>query len=141
MKNRYGNIIAYDHSRARDNRRRLQLRLYQWKLYQRPMQETIYDFWRMVWHENTASIIMVTNLVGSGKEIRQFHFTGWPGIWGPPPCQRAAEICQVKSKSLPNAGPLVVHCSAGTGRTATSSSLTSCWPWPKGKGWQTSVTA
>ncbi|XP_071458797.1 receptor-type tyrosine-protein phosphatase gamma-like [Marmota flaviventris] len=39
MKNRYGNIIAW------------------------PMQETIYDFWRMVWHENTASIIMVTNLV------------------------------------------------------------------------------
>lgn len=32
-----------------------------------PMQETIYDFWRMVWHENTASIIMVTNLVEVGR--------------------------------------------------------------------------
>lgn len=31
------------------------------------MQETIYDFWRMVWHENTASIIMVTNLVEVGR--------------------------------------------------------------------------
>ncbi|KAL0613771.1 Receptor-type tyrosine-protein phosphatase mu, partial [Plecturocebus cupreus] len=34
---------------------------------ERPMQETIYDFWRMVWHENTASIIMVTNLVEVGR--------------------------------------------------------------------------
>ena len=32
-----------------------------------PMQETIYDFWRMVWHENTASIVMVTNLVEVGR--------------------------------------------------------------------------
>lgn len=32
-----------------------------------PMQETIYDFWRMVWYENTASIIMVTNLVEVGR--------------------------------------------------------------------------
>lgn len=35
-----------------------------------PMQETIYDFWRMVWHENTASIIMVTNLVEVGRVSR-----------------------------------------------------------------------
>ncbi|EPY79320.1 receptor-type tyrosine-protein phosphatase mu-like protein [Camelus ferus] len=32
------------------------------------MQETIYDFWRMVWHESTASIIMVTNLVEVGRD-------------------------------------------------------------------------
>lgn len=32
-----------------------------------PMQETISDFWRMVWHENTASIVMVTNLVEVGR--------------------------------------------------------------------------
>lgn len=31
------------------------------------MQETISDFWRMVWHENTASIVMVTNLVEVGR--------------------------------------------------------------------------
>lgn len=31
------------------------------------MQETICDFWRMVWHENTASVIMVTNLVEVGR--------------------------------------------------------------------------
>lgn len=32
-----------------------------------PMQETIYDFWRMVWQENTATIVMVTNLVEVGR--------------------------------------------------------------------------
>lgn len=32
-----------------------------------PMQETVYDFWRMVWQENTAAIVMVTNLVEVGR--------------------------------------------------------------------------
>lgn len=32
-----------------------------------PMQETVFDFWRMVWQENTAAIIMVTNLVEVGR--------------------------------------------------------------------------
>ena len=31
------------------------------------MQETVYDFWRMVWHEHTAPIVMVTNLVEVGS--------------------------------------------------------------------------
>lgn len=42
-----------------------------------PMQETIYDFWRMVWHENTASIIMVTNLVEVGR-VSQPIYCKWP---------------------------------------------------------------
>uniref|UniRef100_A0A8B9U9S4 protein-tyrosine-phosphatase n=1 Tax=Anas zonorhyncha TaxID=75864 RepID=A0A8B9U9S4_9AVES len=167
MKNRYGNIIAYDHSRVRlqpiegetnsdyINGNYIDVR---------PMQETIYDFWRMVWHENTASIIMVTNLVEVGRvkcckywpddteiykdikvtlietellaeyvirtfavekrgvheirEIRQFHFTGWPDHGVPYHATGLLGfVRQVKSKSPPNAGPLVVHCSAGAGRT------------------------
>uniref|UniRef100_A0AAQ6AJL1 protein-tyrosine-phosphatase n=1 Tax=Amphiprion ocellaris TaxID=80972 RepID=A0AAQ6AJL1_AMPOC len=35
--------------------------------FPRPMQETVRDFWRMVWQENSASIVMVTNLVEVGR--------------------------------------------------------------------------
>ncbi|KAB0377933.1 hypothetical protein FD755_009511 [Muntiacus reevesi] len=167
MKNRYGNIIAYDHSRVRlqtvegDNNSDYINGNY---IDVRPMQETISDFWRMVWHENTASIVMVTNLVEVGRvkcckywpddteiykdikvtlietellaeyvirtfavekrgvheirEIRQFHFTGWPDHGVPYHATGLLGfVRQVKSKSPPNAGPLVVHCSAGAGRT------------------------
>nr|XP_033789919.1 receptor-type tyrosine-protein phosphatase mu isoform X8 [Geotrypetes seraphini] len=178
MKNRYGNIIAYDHSRVRlqplegesnsdyinGNYIDGYHRPNHYIATQGPMQETVYDFWRMVWHENTASIVMVTNLVEVGRvkcckywpddteiykdvkvtlietellaeyvirtfavekrgadeirEIRQFHFTGWPDHGVPYHATGLLGfVRQVKSKSPPNAGPLVVHCSAGAGRT------------------------
>uniref|UniRef100_A0A8C9YRE2 Receptor-type tyrosine-protein phosphatase kappa n=1 Tax=Sander lucioperca TaxID=283035 RepID=A0A8C9YRE2_SANLU len=129
-----------------------------------PMQETVFDFWRMVWQENTAAIVMVTNLVEVGRvkcckywpddteiyrdikvtlietellseyvirtfavekrgaheirEIRQFHFTGWPDHGVPYHATGLLGfIRRVKSKTLTNAGPMVVHCSAGAGRT------------------------
>uniref|UniRef100_A0A9J7XMX8 protein-tyrosine-phosphatase n=1 Tax=Cyprinus carpio carpio TaxID=630221 RepID=A0A9J7XMX8_CYPCA len=177
-KNRYGNIIAYDHTRVR-----LQLlegdphsdyinanyidgyhRPRHYIATQGPMQETVRDFWRMIWQENSGSIVMVTNLVEVGRvkcvrywpdetevygdikvtlieteplaeyvirtftvqkkghheirEIRQFHFTSWPdhGV----PCYATGLlgfIRQVKFLNPPDAGPIVVHCSAGAGRT------------------------
>ncbi|KAM6948836.1 receptor-type tyrosine-protein phosphatase mu-like isoform 3-T3 [Aplochiton taeniatus] len=178
MKNRYGNIIAYDHSRVR-----LQAlegeqssdyinanyvdgyhRPNHYIATQGPMQETVFDFWRMVWQENTAAIVMVTNLVEVGRvkcckywpddtdiyrdikvtlietqllseyvirtfavekrgaheirEIRQFHFTGWPDHGVPYHATGLLGfIRRVKAKTLANAGPMVVHCSAGAGRT------------------------
>ncbi|KFZ65273.1 Receptor-type tyrosine-protein phosphatase T, partial [Antrostomus carolinensis] len=52
------------------------------------------------------------------REIRQFHFTSWPdhGV----PCYATGLlgfVRQVKFLSPPEAGPIVVHCSAGAGRT------------------------
>ncbi|XP_069587174.1 receptor-type tyrosine-protein phosphatase mu isoform X7 [Ranitomeya imitator] len=178
MKNRYGNIIAYDHSRVRlqniedesssdyinGNYIDGYHRPNHYIATQGPMQETVYDFWRMVWHENTASIVMVTNLVEVGRvkcckywpddtdiykdikvtlietellaeyvirtfavekrgvheirEIRQFHFTGWPDHGVPYHATGLLGfVRQVKSKSPASSGPLVVHCSAGAGRT------------------------
>ncbi|XP_057193356.1 receptor-type tyrosine-protein phosphatase T isoform X6 [Triplophysa rosa] len=177
-KNRYGNIIAYEHTRVRlqplegdphsdyinanyiDGYHRQR----HYIATQGPMQETVRDFWRMIWQENSASIVMVTNLVEVGRvkcvrywpdetevygdikvtlieteplaeyvirtftvqkkghhemrEIRQFHFTSWPdhGV----PCYATGLlgfIRQVKFLNPPDAGPIVVHCSAGAGRT------------------------
>ncbi|KAB1258313.1 Receptor-type tyrosine-protein phosphatase mu [Camelus dromedarius] len=52
------------------------------------------------------------------REIRQFHFTGWPDHGVPYHATGLLGfVRQVKSKSPPSAGPLVVHCSAGAGRT------------------------
>uniref|UniRef100_A0A8C1M339 Receptor-type tyrosine-protein phosphatase kappa n=1 Tax=Cyprinus carpio TaxID=7962 RepID=A0A8C1M339_CYPCA len=178
MKNRYGNIIAYDHSRVRlqplegeqssdyinanyvDGYHRPN----HYIATQGPMQETVYDFWRMVWQENTATIVMVTNLVEVGRvkcckywpddteiyrdmkvtlietqllseyvirtfavekrgaheirEIRQFHFTGWPDHGVPYHATGLLGfVRRIKAKSPANAGPMVIHCSAGAGRT------------------------
>uniref|UniRef100_A0A8C1W1F8 protein-tyrosine-phosphatase n=1 Tax=Cyprinus carpio TaxID=7962 RepID=A0A8C1W1F8_CYPCA len=77
MKNRYGNIIAYDHSRVRlqnlDGEQNSDYINANYVdsvvcfLSAGPMQETVIDFWRMVWQENTATIVMVTNLVEVGR--------------------------------------------------------------------------
>uniref|UniRef100_A0A8C2FM29 Receptor-type tyrosine-protein phosphatase kappa n=1 Tax=Cyprinus carpio TaxID=7962 RepID=A0A8C2FM29_CYPCA len=161
MKNRYGNIIACTY---RSDRVCGYHRPNHYIATQGPMQETVYDFWRMVWQENTATIVMVTNLVEVGRvkcckywpddteiyrdmkvtlietqllseyvirtfavekrgaheirEIRQFHFTGWPDHGVPYHATGLLGfVRRVKAKSPANAGPMVIHCSAGAGRT------------------------
>ncbi|XP_059510353.1 receptor-type tyrosine-protein phosphatase U-like [Stegostoma tigrinum] len=52
------------------------------------------------------------------REIQQFHFTAWPehGV----PCHATgllAFIRRVKAANSSESGPLVIHCSTGTGRT------------------------
>ncbi|XP_014024864.1 receptor-type tyrosine-protein phosphatase U isoform X3 [Salmo salar] len=131
---------------------------------QGPKQETVYDFWRMVWQENCFSIVMITKLVEVGRvkcckywpddsemygdikitllktetlseytvrtfamerrgysakhEVRQFHFTSWPEHGVPYHATGLlAFIRRVKASTPPDAGPVVVHCSVGAGRT------------------------
>uniref|UniRef100_A0A8B9KM27 protein-tyrosine-phosphatase n=1 Tax=Astyanax mexicanus TaxID=7994 RepID=A0A8B9KM27_ASTMX len=130
----------------------------------RPKQETVYDFWRMVWQENCFSIVMITKLVEVGRvkcckywpddtemygdikisllktetlaeytvrtfslerrgysakhEVRQFHFTSWPEHGVPYHATGLlAFIRRVKTSTPADAGPVVVHCSMGAGRT------------------------
>ncbi|KAK7907207.1 hypothetical protein WMY93_015819 [Mugilogobius chulae] len=42
---------------------------------QGPVHETVYDFWRMVWQEQSACIVMVTNLVEVGR-VKCYKY--WP---------------------------------------------------------------
>ncbi|XP_076872718.1 receptor-type tyrosine-protein phosphatase kappa isoform X5 [Brachyhypopomus gauderio] len=177
-KNRYGNIIAYDHSRvilqpmeddpASDYINANYIDGYQRPSHyiatQGPVHETVYDFWRMIWQEQSACIVMVTNLVEVGRvkcykywpddaevygdfkvafveveplaeyvvrtftlerrgfnevrEVKQFHFTGWPDHGVPYHATGLLSfIRRVKMSNPPSAGPIVVHCSAGAGRT------------------------
>ncbi|XP_078131384.1 receptor-type tyrosine-protein phosphatase kappa isoform X9 [Sander vitreus] len=118
----------------------------------------------MVWQEQSACIVMVTNLVEVGRvkcykywpddaevygdfkvtfveveplaeyvvrtftlerrgfnevrEVKQFHFTGWPDHGVPYHATGLLSfIRRVKISNPPSAGPIVVHCSAGAGRT------------------------
>ncbi|XP_023658787.2 receptor-type tyrosine-protein phosphatase alpha-like isoform X2 [Paramormyrops kingsleyae] len=181
-KNRYVNILPYDHSRVH-------LSLLEgvpdsdfinasyineknkFIAAQGPKEETVNDFWRMIWEQNTATIVMVTNLkerkeckcaqywpdqgcwtygsvrvsvedvtvlvdytvrkfciqqVGdvSGKKsqrpVTQFHFTSWPDFGVPfTPIGMLKFLKKVKACNPQYAGPIVVHCSAGVGRTGT----------------------
>uniref|UniRef100_A0A7N6F7V1 Receptor-type tyrosine-protein phosphatase alpha n=1 Tax=Anabas testudineus TaxID=64144 RepID=A0A7N6F7V1_ANATE len=130
---------------------------------QGPKEETVNDFWRMIWEQNTATIVMVTNLK-ERKEckcaqywpdqgcwtygnirvsvedtmvlvdytirkfciqqpqrlVTQFHFTSWPDFGVPfTPIGMLKFLKKVKTCNPQYAGPIVVHCSAGVGRTGT----------------------
>ncbi|XP_049575517.1 receptor-type tyrosine-protein phosphatase delta isoform X16 [Syngnathus scovelli] len=186
-KNRYANVIAYDHSRVIlsgiegvpgsdyvnanyiDGYRRQNAYI----ATQGSLPETFGDFWRMVWEQHTANIIMMTKLEeksrmpsyffskvkcdqywptrgtetygliqvtlldtvelatysvrtfalyksGSNekREVRHFQFTAWPDHGVPEhPTPFLAFLRRVKACNPADAGPMIVHCSAGVGRT------------------------
>ncbi|XP_019718981.1 receptor-type tyrosine-protein phosphatase delta-like [Hippocampus comes] len=178
-KNRYANVIAYDHSRVLlsaidgipgsdyinanyvDGYRKQNAYI----ATQGSLPETFGEFWRMIWEQRSAIIVMMTKLEersrvkcdqywptratetygliqvtlldtvelatycvrtfalfknGSSekREVRQFQFTAWPDHGVPEhPTPFLAFLRRVKSCNPPDAGPMVVHCSAGVGRT------------------------
>ncbi|XP_078812246.1 tyrosine-protein phosphatase non-receptor type 11 isoform X2 [Oryzias latipes] len=193
-KNRYKNILPFDHTRvvlndgdpnepgsdyinaniimpeldAKCNSHKLK------KSYiatQGCLQNTISDFWRMVFQENSRVIVMTTKEVERGKSkcvkywpdmsalkeygamrvrnvretsahdyilrelklskvgqgntertVWQYHFRAWPDHGVPTDPGGVLDFLEevnLKQESIADAGPIVVHCSAGIGRTGT----------------------
>ncbi|XP_054719961.1 tyrosine-protein phosphatase non-receptor type 11-like [Uloborus diversus] len=134
------------------------------------LHNTVADFWRMVWQENTRVIVMTTKEIERGKNkcarywpdedqakevgkfvlknisessttdyilrefsltkeenteqrtIYHYHFTAWPdhGVPSDPGCVlNFLHDVNHRQESINGAGPIVVHCSAGIGRTGT----------------------
>ena len=54
------------------------------------------------------------------REITQYHFTDWPDFGVPENASSMLKfVRRVRSATSPTHGPVVVHCSAGVGRTGT----------------------
>ncbi|KAK9883943.1 hypothetical protein WA026_004883 [Henosepilachna vigintioctopunctata] len=178
-KNRYENLITYDHSRVvlaktADDEYSDYINasyVHGYKIAnayiatQGPKKETTKDFWRMIWQENVNYIVMIGNIFGNGKEeihqywptegdinfgdivvqiqsviefaefdqrifyltheyetrkLEQIHFTAWSDQGIPLYSHTLLSFVEKVAKiPLTSTSPVVVHCSAGVGRTGT----------------------
>ena len=58
--------------------------------------------------------------VGIVREITQYHFTDWPDFGVPEDASSMLKfVRRVRRATSPTHGPVVIHCSAGVGRTGT----------------------
>nr|XP_034318450.1 uncharacterized protein LOC117686791 [Crassostrea gigas] len=178
-KNRFKTTFPYDHSRVvlADKRADYINANYidgitEENMYiatQGPKQNTVADFWLMMWQEKVEQVVMLTNIMEGNKwkcvqywpnlqtsmecgsfsihsmeekqyafyivrkftvtnkkckddrrTITQYHYTAWPDHGIPEPlCLLLFHDHVTRTQNGGHTGPVLVHCSAGIGRTGT----------------------
>ncbi|CAI9733312.1 -type tyrosine-protein phosphatase O,Tyrosine-protein phosphatase non-receptor type 11,Tyrosine-protein [Octopus vulgaris] len=177
-KNRYKTILPYDHSRVRLQPDEMSSSDYinanfisnqRYIACQGPTQNTVTDFWRMIWQLKCNTIVMLTDIVENGKmkcmqywpdeehtesfgnievthintsyhsthihrrfiisksgghqnerwTIDHFYFNKWPDHGIPQHTEYILEFRNAVRFREGTTSSLVVHCSAGVGRTGT----------------------
>ncbi|CAG0885036.1 unnamed protein product [Cyprideis torosa] len=102
---------------------------------QGPKASTATDFWYMIWQEKPSVIVMLSRLVEGGKRsdldpgvkepthyVTLLIFLTWPDFGTPATPIPLLRFLQIVRSCVPitaKPAPLVVHCSAGVGRTGT----------------------
>ncbi|XP_033008997.1 tyrosine-protein phosphatase non-receptor type 7 isoform X2 [Lacerta agilis] len=93
---------------------------------QGPMLNTVNDFWTMVWQEGAPLIVMLTKLKEEKelndecRTVKHIVFSSWPDQKTPESAKTFLHLVWEVEKILQateSRGPVVVHCSAGIGRT------------------------
>jgi len=181
-KNRYKNVVTSDHARVKlkvlnddpfsDYINATYIDGYDYKkkfiAAQGPKENTVNDFWRMIWEQNTHVIVMITQLHETARKkcelywpeddqtvtygqvsvtltktidhgtfvcrqlsvhhqsavdkrlVHQYQFLVWPDHGVP---KSTSDIFRFRERTLEaqpqDVGPILVHCSAGVGRTGT----------------------
>ncbi|XP_053922690.1 tyrosine-protein phosphatase non-receptor type 5 isoform X2 [Cuculus canorus] len=111
---------------------------------QGPIVNTVSDFWRMVWQERSPIIVMITNIEEmneKGEEVRNlkhYWYTSWPDQktpdQAPPLLQLVLEVEEAMQSAEEKNAPVIVHCSAGIGRTGCFIATSVCCKQLKSEG-------
>ncbi|KAJ1831942.1 hypothetical protein IWW55_002892 [Coemansia sp. RSA 2706] len=181
--NRYHDVLPFDFNRVRLSGKHdyinashielpEQISSHRYIATQGPLPHSVADFWRMVWEQRAAAIVMLANPVeagrtkcatywptavgdqltagdltvtlsnqrslencpavavrklllqqhtGEARTVTQLHFIGWPDHGVPQsPVPMLQMIRELRETVKPPAdSPVVVHCSAGVGRSGT----------------------
>ncbi|KAF3861017.1 hypothetical protein F7725_001272 [Dissostichus mawsoni] len=94
---------------------------------QAPLSSTLTDFWRMIWQHDVKVIVMACREVEMGRVTRaltQYQFLSWPDHDVPYEAEGVLDLLQRARESQgTHTSPLLVHCSAGCGRTGVICAL------------------